>query len=287
MGEIHPISRKIAQLAARQHGHVTRRQLLDLGLGSRAIDYRRSAGELISVHAGVYAVGYRRVEPVALAAAAVLACGDGAVLSHDSAAALWGVRRWPSRPEVTVARDRRPPGVRTHRSTTLTGSDIRRQLGIRTTSAGRTIADLAPRLTDTQLTRAIQDARLNGQLQPTALQRLLRRCPRARALIDLGQNPTRSPLEDEFRRWIKRHRLPMPTINVSADGKEVDALFEKEGVVIELDSWTYHGDPVSFRRDRERDTATAAKGLLPLRLTGDRLTGAEAARLEGIFSARR
>jgi hypothetical protein len=287
VGEIGPISTKITQLAARQHGHVTRRQLLDLGLGSEAIDYRRSAGELISVHAGVYAVGYPRVEPVARAAAAVLACGHGAVLSHASAAALWGLGRWPDMPEVTSRSDHRQLGIWMHRTRSLRRDEIRMRLGIWVTSAGRTTGDIAPRLTDKQLTRAVQEARLNHHLKPTALDQLGRRCRRIQQLVDPDQNPTRSGLEDEFLRWIRRHKLPMPTINVKADGMEVDAKFTTERVILEVDSWEYHGDPITFRSDAERGTAHAANDFLPLRLTSDRLTAAEAERLHGILARRR
>jgi hypothetical protein len=163
---------EISEVAAGQHGHVTRAQLVAIGMAERTIDRRLGSGLLVRVHAGVYAVGYPRVEPVARAAAAALACGEGAMLSHDSAAALWGLRRWPWTPEVTTCTDRRPPGVRTHRSVTLRRTDVRTQLAIRTASAGRAIADIAPRLTDRQLTRAVQDARhaahLNRQRSKTS-----------------------------------------------------------------------------------------------------------------------
>ncbi|HEX3834187.1 MAG TPA: hypothetical protein VHW04_19565, partial [Solirubrobacteraceae bacterium] len=99
---------------------MTRKQLAALGLGADAIDYRITTGELIPVHAGVYAVGHREPGPIPIAAAVVLACGDDAVLSHDSAAALWGLRPWPERQEVTAPQQRRRPKIRTHRSTTLT-----------------------------------------------------------------------------------------------------------------------------------------------------------------------
>ncbi len=256
-------------------------------MGRAAIGYALRCEDLIRIHASVYAVGYRRVEPVAQAAAALLACGDTAVLSHDSAAALWGLRRWPARPEVTVAGDRRPPGIQTHRSRTLTGDDVRIRLGIPTTSAARTIADIAGRLTDTQLTRATQNSRRAGHIKDSELPRLLRRCPRLRDLVDPRQNPTRSSLEDEFVRWIRRHDLPMPRINVKANGMEVDAVFDAERVIVEVDSWEYHGDPITFRRDAERSTVHAANDFLPLRLTSDRLTRAEAIRLHGILEARR
>ena len=167
MGDFLGISEKIARVAERQHGHITRWQLLALGLGSGAITHRLATGELIRVHAGVYAVGYLRVEPVARAMAAVLACGEGAVLSHDSAAALWGLRRWPDIPEVTTPEHRRRPHVHTHRSSTLEPNDLRTQLNVPTVSAGRAIFEIASRLSDKQLTRATQDARRAGHVKPT------------------------------------------------------------------------------------------------------------------------
>ena len=79
----------------------------------------------------------------------------------------------------------------------------------------------------------------------------------------------------------------MPTINIKADGMEVDARFNTERVILEVDSWEYHGDPITFRSDAERGTAHAANGYLPLRLTSDRLTAYEAERLHGILARRR
>jgi hypothetical protein len=237
VGDLVGISEKIARIAARRHGHVTRLQLLDLGLGSGAITYRIATGELVPVHAGVYAVGYRRVEPVAGAMAAVLACGDGAILSHDSAAALWGLRPWPRLPEVTTREHRRRPGITTHRSTTLERNDRRIRLNVPTVSAGRAIADIALRLSDKQLTRATQEARHDGHLKPTDLRKLLRRCPRLRQLVDPTQNPTKSGFEDILTPWLRKHGLPIPQLNAKINGREVDALYPEQRVILELDSW--------------------------------------------------
>jgi hypothetical protein len=82
------IEERIARLAASQHGNVTRAQLRGLGLGSDAIGYRCRSGKLFAVHLGVYAVGRPARLPLERAAAAVLACGRGAALSHRSAEAV-------------------------------------------------------------------------------------------------------------------------------------------------------------------------------------------------------
>ncbi|MFZ1997711.1 MAG: hypothetical protein WAU75_26570, partial [Solirubrobacteraceae bacterium] len=147
---------------------MTRQQLLDLSVPSATIAYWVSNCRLVQVHAGVYALGHQQHTALARAMAAVLACGgDHAVLSHDSAAALWGVRTWPSSPEVTAPHHRRRPGIHTHRTHTLSRHDIRRHHNIRVTSPSRTILDIQGRLTDKQLVRAINELRLHKHLRAT------------------------------------------------------------------------------------------------------------------------
>jgi len=124
---------------------VRRQQLLALGLSDDAIDHRITNGELIPTYAGVYAVGHREPGPIPVAAAVVLACGDDAVLSHDSAAALWGLGPWPKRHEVIAPYQRRRTGIVSHRSTTLTPDHVTIHYGIPVTTPVRTICDIAPR----------------------------------------------------------------------------------------------------------------------------------------------
>lgn len=235
MREKVPIGALISTVAGRQHNFVTRAQLLGLGLSKQAITARLHAVELTAVHAGVYAVGAVPTDPVSRAHAAVLACGPRAALSHDSAAALWGLRRWPSTPEVTARSEKRRPRIHTHRSTTLNAVDITTNYGIPVTTVVRTIVDINRRLTDRQLPRVVNDARLAHHLKPSRLDELLRRCPRAGRLIDPTQAPTRSTLEDEFVAFVRRYGLPMPRLNVKVGGREVDAIFEAEKVIVELD----------------------------------------------------
>src|SRR5437588_12614305 len=132
------------------HGYVTRSQLLRAGVTRHQIARHLDSGVLIpSPYAGVYAVGYARRDQVGSAAAAVLACGPGAVLSHASALALWGFwRQWDRPFEVTVVGDRRPKEIRVHRSTTLRRRDVTWQCRIRVTTPALTALDMAPRLND-------------------------------------------------------------------------------------------------------------------------------------------
>jgi predicted transcriptional regulator of viral defense system len=145
--------RQIAALAARQHGVVSRAQLLGLGLGQGAIDHRVGRGLLHPVHRGAYAVGHSVLGPRGQWLAAVLAAGPGAVLSHSSAAALWGIRDAEgARPEVTVARRRRLTSVTTHRIA-LAEDEITINDGIPVTTPARTLLDLG-RAADAPETRA-------------------------------------------------------------------------------------------------------------------------------------
>jgi very-short-patch-repair endonuclease len=265
-----------------------------MGLTKRAITYRIEVGELVPVYAGVYAVGYARLEPIAKAAAAVLACGDGAALSHSSAASLWGMRkRWEDPIEVTVLTDRKRAGIRTWRRRVLPPEDIRHHHGIPVTSPARTALDIAPQLTARALARAVNEARLAGYLHQSELNDVLTRNPRhpgATAIQQLiGKDLTRSELEDDFVAFAERFGLPKPVMNARVAGYEVDALFAQQRVIVELDGYEFHKDRGSFESDRERDAITLQAGYPTVRITRRRIhhpAEREAARLQGILNRR-
>jgi len=289
-----PIDRAIADLAERQRGHVARWQLLELGLSPDAIAYRVRGGRLLRVYPGVYAVGHRRPHPVDRSMAALLACGPGAVLSHASAASLWGFfKRWEEPFEVTVARDRRPKDIRVHRCQ-LTPADKKRQLGIPVTSPARTVLDCAPRVWNVD--RFVKDALLSPWLKEGQLADAIRRyphhpaAPRVREAAFGGRCMTHSDLEDKFVAFLKRFGIKMPEFQFPLDGRVLDAFFPDEGVIVELDSWRFHRDRATFERDREKDARAAANGLVTVRITHDRLEQAaerEADRLRTILEGRR
>jgi very-short-patch-repair endonuclease len=288
-----PLDRLIAKRAARQHGHVSRRQLLDLGASRHAIYHRVQAGSLIRVHAGVYAVGHIPTTPIAKAAAAVLACGPGALLSHGSAAALWGFQKgWPQPVEVTAKSNRRRPGIQIHRSSTLSRRDATTQHGIRVTSPAQTVYDMSRDLTDHQLTRTVNDALLSNYLKLSDLAELLqrhpKRDPRLATYVE-ATSITRSMLEDAFTAFLDRFALPQARLNTHINGREVDALFETAGLIVELDGYGYHSSRASFEADRERDADMLVHGLPTVRITWERLTNSpehEADRLRAILAAR-
>ena len=289
--------RRVVALAARQHGNVTREQLLDLGLGAAAVTYWVRSGRLHRVHPGVYCLGRPATTALERAAAVLLACGPTAALSHSSALALWAITdRWPSRLDVTVTVDRRPAGIRVHLCRTLTPRDIRRRHGIRVTSPARTLLDCAPALSDPGLARAVNDARLANLVQPASLAELLARCPRHPGTLRLRPfagsetGPTRSELEDAFLTFCQRFDLPRPRVNTRVNGYEVDAYFAAERLIVELDGWAFHRTRNSFERDRERDTEGLAAGLPTVRITHERImrqAEREALRLREILGQRR
>ncbi len=264
------IDAQIAQLAT-PRGLITNETLRRVGLSRRAITDRAAAGRLVRIHHGVYFVGRADRSPLARAEAAVLACSPRAALSHDSAAALWGLRQWPRIPEVSSALQRRRPGIRAHRTTTLTRADVTIRNGIRVTTPARTIADIARRLTDEQLTRVIHEARRNHHLAGRGLRRLLTACPRAAELVDPSQPPSESALEDAFRVFLKRRDLPEPEFQVMWHGHRVDALYRDHNLIIELDGRRDHGQWDRIERDHVRDALAIEYHHDTLRITWRRV----------------
>jgi hypothetical protein len=289
-----PRTNPVASLARRQHGHVTRAQLLEIGLSSSQITRRLGAGSLIRRHSGVYAVGHVPHSPIARAAAAVLAGGAGASLSHGSAAVPWEMlRHWSFPLEITVPGDRRPRGIRVHR-TRLAPRDITTHFGLRMTTPARTLLDLAPRLSDARLARGYNEMRLRHFIRPRDLIELLDRCPhapaarRAGALLNARGGPTRSELEDAFLAFVREHGLPEPELNVVVAGQEVDAFFPGPGLIVELDSIEFHLTPEAFEADRDRDANALVAGHPTVRLTHERLRDrgpAEAERLHALIES--
>jgi hypothetical protein len=287
---------QIAHLASRQRGYATRRQLFALGESRDAVDYRVKVGRLIPDFAGVYGVGHLSKDPVDRAFGAVLACGDGAVLSHQSAATLWGIYRHWRRPlHVTAPSGHCRKGIVVHRAK-LHPRDRTRQLGLPVTSPARTLLDNAPRLTEKALTRAVNDLLRQGFLNRSDLVELLIRCcrhPGARLLRPFAHStrgPTRSEFEDAFHAFTERFDLPDALVNTHLHGFEVDAYFPEEGLVVELDGWDFHSSQLSFRSDREQDAALLERGIVTVRITWDRLIdtpGREARRLRAILEQRR
>ena len=291
------LHQRLVALAANQHGNVTRQQLLKLGFTSDAIKHLLRISFLHRVHLGVYAVGRPPKTALEKAAAAVLACGAGAALSHSSALAHWGlIDRWPSSFDVAVPGDCRRPRITIHRQSGLQRWDVRVHVGIRVTSPAWTIVDCAPRLTDRRLARVVNDALRSKRLKRWQLAEVMARrahrpgVQRLRPFVDATDGPTRSEFEDAFLAFCERHDLPRPKVNTIVAGHEADAYFEAERLIVELDGWVFHSSRASFESDRDRDADSLLQGIGTIRLTWERMIGKpepEADRLHEILRMRR
>jgi hypothetical protein len=242
----------------------------------------------------VYAVGYVRRTPVERAAAAVLACGEKAALSHGSAASLWGfAKHWDAPFEVTAPSIRKRDGIKVHRSRTLARRDVTRQLGIRVTTPARTVLDNAPRLTGKRLSRFVNDALRTPYLHVAELADVLNRNPNhpgTKRVRPFVRKPTNSPLEDDFLEFAKRYGLPTPVTNTHLLGYEIDVFYPRERVIVEVDGHEYHSDRDSFERDRKRDVVMLEADIVTARITDERMkyeAEQEARRLLAILAARR
>jgi hypothetical protein len=285
-----------ARIAARQHGNITTAQLRAVGFTDDGIAYAVRRGRLYRVYPGVYALGRPPSTVIERSAAAVLACGAGALLSHTSALALWGfAKEWPPQPHVTVPGDRRPRHIVVHRSAVLTRADRRTQLGIRATSPARTLLDSVPLIDPARVARTVNDALVSPFLTRPQLTAVTARFPRHKGVallapfIDLTDGPTRSQFEDAFLRFCEHYGLPRPRVNAVIAGHLVDAVFDQARLIVELDSWRFHAERGSFESDRDRDADTLAAGHATVRVTWTRLAqraSAEARRLHRIVDQR-
>ena len=278
---------------------MTREQLLALGMAPSSVAWRVKTGRLHRTgYAGVYSVGCPPITPHERAMAAVLACGPGAVLSHGSALALWGIwRRWEGPLHITVELDRRPKGLKVHRKRKLDRRDVTRHYGIPVTTLARTLLDQAPAMRLKSLNRAINSGRQCGHLHLSQVAEVVKRNPRhpGRPALEycIGiapKRPFRSEFEDDFPAFCARYGLPQPETNATVCGHEVDVLFVKQKVIVELDGWEFHSSRFSFEDDRDRDADTAAGGFLTVRMTRERFERApkrEADRLNAILDQRR
>lgn len=271
------VDHKIGRLAAGQRGVVHRDQLVGLGLGPAAIEGRVASGRLHRVLPRVYAVGHLALPDGGREMAAQLWRAPYGVLSHDTAAWIWGfagaskVVHLSGPAGGTVSQ----PGTVVHRVRWLDASDIRSRDGFRVTSPARTILDLAGRSSARDLERAVAEARVLGLVQERGLRRVLERYPRRRgsrvlgALLDAEHGPafTRSDLERDLLALVRRAGVAPPQTNARLAGYEVDALWSDQRLVVELDSFRFHRSRRAFERDRRKSAALQTAGYRVLQVT--------------------
>ena len=208
--------------------------------------------------------------------AATFAGGPGAVLSHRSAAALWGILPWDGAVEVTSGRRLLPRDGLILHSSHLPPDERTLLDGIPVTTVPRTLLDLAAVVTPRRLERALHEAEVLRLADPLSLSDLLARHPGRRGaaalnaiLADaaLGTTVTRQELEHDFSALVAEAGLPRPVTNVAVEGHEVDALWREERLIVELDGRAAHGTRRAFEADRARDRALTIAGWRVVRVT--------------------
>jgi very-short-patch-repair endonuclease len=240
------------QLAGRQHGVLTRQDLLTLGFTESAIRHRLAVGRLHRLHPGVYAVGRRQLTRHGRWMAAVLACRPDALLSHGSAAALWGIGPEWKLIEVTVRRRSWPQhsGIKVRSRLSLPNPDLTTHNRIPVTTPRRTVLDP-------------ESLRRYCDLRPGA--------PGVKRLCGLLDRDTfrlsDSELERRFRPIALAAGLPQPETKVFVNDFEVDFFWPDLRLVVETDSLRYHRSAIKQSRDLLRDQVHTASGLTPLRFT--------------------
>lgn len=274
-----PVDAPIGRIAARQHGVVSRRQLLAAGATGAAVQGRVAAGLLVPVHRGVYSVGIEHPARHGRWMAAVLAAGPNSVLSHAAAATLWELMGESSEVvDVTVPPDRRRnqrPGLRVHRRPLR---DTERVLfdGIPVTSPTRALLDVAADLEHEQLSRAVDEARFRKRATTASLRATLRNnpgrtgAPALRAVVDeqeRGFHASRTVLETRFRAICRRGGLPRPQSNVILLGRERDFYWPYARLAVEVDGWASHNRRSTSEDDHRRDVDLKAAGYEVLRFT--------------------
>jgi very-short-patch-repair endonuclease len=271
----------LADLAEEQYGVVTYRQMRELGLSNGHIHRASKASRLRRVHRGVYAVGHKNLSRHGVALAAVLACGEGAVLSHRSAAWLWGfLPHFPSEPEVTVpSRGHHRRGIRVHRSVAMPDRDRATFESIPVTSAVRTLFDLAGAVSSRDRSRAVDRAKRTERLDLAELDALIARRSRtveARLLRDalaLYRKPVHDRARSEllFVQALEEEGVDLPRLNCWVAKWEIDAYWEAERFAVEVDGWESHGSRQAFEEDRLRSEEMKLAGIDCIRISARRI----------------
>jgi very-short-patch-repair endonuclease len=276
--QIHrPRSSAAWELARRQHGVLSRGDLLGLGFSDKGIKHRVATGRLHPVAAGVYAVGRPDLTPHGRWMAAVLACGANATLSHRSAAELWGIGREENRRiDVTIRREAKITrrGVKVRRRASLPERSVVRRFGIPVTNPIQTLIDIATELKPVRLERAVNQADVHDLVDPETLRRSLDAyvgMPGARSLRTMLDRHTfrlsDSDLEIYFRPLALAAGFPLPLSKQWVLGFEVDFHFPDHGLIVETDGLRYHRTPAQQARMVKRDQTHTSHGFRVLRFT--------------------
>jgi hypothetical protein len=286
------VTNRVAQHAAHQWGVLSLDELRSCGLTKKEVITRVRNGHLHPLYRGVYAVGHAKLSREAACMAAVKACGPTAVLSHYSAAALYGLVSWDDRyPEVTVTARRRHAGIRVHRSRTI---DRTHHHGIPVTTPARTLIDLAGALDYRGLRRAVREAQRKLTTIPQILETLDRLGPRPgianlTEILATGHTPTRSELEDTVLDLLLSAGFKPPQVNVPVnfEGRRIipDFRWPDQHLILEADGAEWHDDPLTRQDDAEKQAILEAHGERVIRVTWIQATTQRTQTIQRIHAA--
>ena len=261
------VEQELARLGSARHGVVTRAQLLSAGITRREISARLQSGYLLREHRGVYRVGHRAPSTEARYLAAVLAAGEGALLSGRAAAHLLGILKGTGQaPEVTARTQRRIEGVTTHRSRRLDPRDATVFKVIPVTTVPRTLVDIAADLSLDALARACHEAGVRYRTTPAQVEAVLARRPdnpgakKLRRILHGDVQVTLSKLEAHFLELLRDAGLPLPVTNRPASGRRVDCRWPEHRLTVELDGYRFHNSRHSWEQDHRREREARARG---------------------------
>ena len=250
--------------------------MLDAGLSPRTIRRRVETGRLHLLYRGAYAFGRAGVSERGQWLGGVLVGGEGALLSHRSAASLWGLMAHVPLVEITVPSWRRVSGIALHEGGVHPDERTERD-GIPVTTVARTPLDIAEVVSEREFGWAFEEADRLGLLDVPELESVCARGFGRRGLrlvrpqLDAVRLSTRSPLEARVLELCRAHSLLLPETNVKVLGKEVDAYWPEQRLMVEADGFEFHGHRAAFERDRARDAEMQVAGYRVLRLTHRRL----------------
>jgi very-short-patch-repair endonuclease len=273
------VARAVRRLSRSQNAAVRAEQLHAIGLTRHAILARVKRGRLVPRFKGVYIVGDPALLPLANESAALLSLGDRAVLSHRSAATVWGLAEPdPQVIDVTVigSRPHAREGVRLHYAKSLT--DTTTHSNLKLTTPARTLIDFASQASSSELADAFGDARAKRLITDAKLNAALKRAPRnhpgaavVRGMLREGGTYDRSKAERLMRALCREAELSQPLTNVLLNGYLVDFLWPDQRLIVEVDGYGTHGNRLAFENDRRRDQAHVAAGYVVIRITWQQL----------------
>jgi very-short-patch-repair endonuclease len=267
----------IAEIASEQRGRVARYQLRAAGIDRRAIDRRMKSGRLIVKHPGVYIYGHGAEVELGDETAALLACGPTAMLSHHSAATLWGLRPGRARPiHVLVPRGHHgvlPQGVIVHNTILDCGRTTHLDLPL--TSPARTLLDIAASLPARDVEYILEEGlgpkRLLTETEVSEVAARAGRHPGAgtlrRVLATRTGTLTESKAQRRLLELIREAGLPFPKTEQPLLGYRVDLLWPELKLIVEVDGYGSHGTRGAFEHDRRRDARLQAAGFTVIRVT--------------------